>query len=559
VKHSPLKIAVVYSLCGAAWILLSDWLLHLFSSDTAVIARLSTLKGWAFIVVTALVLHRLIAADQAEIRRSGEAVREREELLRNVLDNLPVGVWLLDREGTITYGNRAGERIWDGRLHLGIDRFDEYRGWWLESGMRLAARDWGGARAVLTGREILCEEIEIETFSGVRKIILHSAVPLSDHQGKGAGAIVVCEDITLRKRMEQSLREQERVYRELFENNPQPMWVYEVASMAFLAVNDAAVNHYGYSRQEFLRMTLKDIRPPGDIPTLVASVSGDRGTFANVGVWRHLKKDGTPIFVAISTHDLLFKGLNARLVLVNDITGQRRVEAENAAYQARLRSMAAEMSMVEERERHRLATALHDRIGQVLALAKIRLGGMKDAAGADGCRRLGEEVRSLLDEAIGASRSLTSELSPPALHELGFPAALQTLCENFQKEHGLHLSFSADRSTGQLSDDLRILLFRGVRELLVNIVKHARAESCRVSCRLVDGRIRIEVADDGCGFDPASGGTSAIDGLGFGLFSIRERLHHLGGEMAIHSSPGQGAVVVLTAPLGENIPEESPS
>jgi len=549
--YSPLKIATIYALTGAFWILFSDWLLHLFVTDPVLVARLSTFKGWAFIAVTALVLYRLIVVDHRKIRRSGEAVREREELLRNVLETLPLGVWLLDRDGTITYGNRAGREIWGGNLLVGIDNFHEYKGWWLETGKRIRGEEWGGVRAIREGKVSLAEEIEIATFDGTKKIILHSAVPLRDQQGAIEGAIVVNEDITARKQMEKSLREQEKIYRELFENNPQPMWIYEVKTLKFLAVNDAAVEHYGYSRQEFLQMTLKDIRPEGDVPALISAVGTGRGRLTKAGVWQHHKKDATTIHVDLTTHDLLFNGSYARLVLINDVSGRLRVELENAAYQDRLRNLASEMSLVEERERRQLATSLHDQIGQVLALAKIRLGGMNTSVSSAESRQLAVELRELLDQAITSARSLTFELSPPILYELGFETALQALCENFQKQHGLSLEFSSDREPKPLSDDMKILLFRAVRELLVNAVKHARAGKIRVSCRRDHSRLLIVVVDDGIGFDSAASVANSPDGPGFGLFSIRERLHYLGGEITLESSPGRGTSVTLAVNLQE--------
>lgn len=553
--NSPLRISLIYVTAGAAWILLTDWLLHLIALDPAVIARLSTLKGWAFIAVTALILHRIISRDHAEIGRSNAVIREREELLRNVLDTIPVGVWLLDREGNISYGNPSGQDIWEGKLLVGIDRFDEYKGWWLASGERISAGEWAGTRAIRQGEMSIGEEIEIETFTGYRKIILHSAVPLRNRYDDIVGAIVVNEDISSRKRMENILREQERIYRELFENNPQPMWVYAVETMAFLAVNDAAVDHYGYSRQEFLRMTLKDIRHPENVAALTASVGSARDRFTHVGVWQHRKKNGVIIEVELTTHDLLFNESKARLVLINDITERLRVERENAAYQERLRFMASEMSLIEERERRKLATALHDGIGQVLALAKIRLGGVKESYSASDCRQLTDEVRQLLEQAIASSRSLTFELSPPVLHELGFESALRSLCENFQEQHGLRIEYLVDREPTPLVEDMRILLFRSVQELLVNIVKHAGAGNVRVSCRRNAGSMLVTVVDDGRGFDPAVGGAQSPDGIGFGLFSIRERLHHLGGEMTIDSVRDRGTAVTLAVPLQDSAKE----
>lgn len=347
----------------------------------------------------------------------------------------------------------------------------------------------------------------------------------------------------------ETVREEERIYRQLFENNPQPMWVYAIETMEFLAVNDAAVDHYGYSRQEFLGMTLRDIRLPGDLSALTASVEADRDPLAKVGLWQHRKKDSTLIDVEITTHDLFFSGRAARLVLINDVTERKRVERQNAAYQNRLRCMAAEMLLIEERERRQLAATLHDQVGQVLALAKIKLGALQEAASAGECHRSADAIRALIEQAISSSRSLTFELSPPILYELGFETAVQALCENFQQQHGLRLEFITDRESKPLSDDMGILLFRAIRELLVNTVKHAEARCVQISCRRKDDQIVVVVADDGRGFNTASSVTPSPQSGGCGLFSIRERLHHLGGEMTVDAACSHGTRVTLVAPL----------
>lgn len=121
-------------------------------------------------------------------------------------------------------------------------------------------------------------------------------------------------------------RRKDEQYRLLFETNPLPMWVYDLQTLSFLAVNDAAVNHYGYSREEFLKMTIKDIRPPEEIPRLLANISNDVGDFSQSATWRHRKKDGTIIDVEITSHAITFEGHTARLVAVNDVSERKRTE-----------------------------------------------------------------------------------------------------------------------------------------------------------------------------------------------------------------------------------------
>ncbi|MBC8031560.1 MAG: PAS domain S-box protein [Pyrinomonadaceae bacterium] len=140
-----------------------------------------------------------------------------------------------------------------------------------------------------------------------------------------------------RRRTEEELRENEERYRMLFDSNPQPMWVYDLETLAFLAVNGSAVRHYGYSQEEFLGMTIEDIRPAAEIPSLHASLADSLEEVGLPRAWRHVKKDGTLIEVEITSHLLVFDGRRAELILAHDITERQRLEAALLASQAQLR------------------------------------------------------------------------------------------------------------------------------------------------------------------------------------------------------------------------------
>jgi len=152
---------------------------------------------------------------------------------------------------------------------------------------------------------------------------------------------------------------------------------------------------------------------------------------------------------------------------------------------------------------------------------------------------------------------LTFDLSSPILYELGFEAAVAVwLTEEVEEKHNIATEFEKDKQVKPLDDDVRVLLFRDVRELLINVVKHAQAKKVKVSVRKAGNQIHVCVEDDGWGFDPAKIRATAVKKGGFGLFSIRQRLEELGGELEIESAPGQGTRATLIAPLKRETVDE---
>jgi PAS domain S-box-containing protein len=155
----------------------------------------------------------------AELVRAGETLREQarrveeaslaiqksEQLLRRVLDALPVGVWILEKDGRIARGNPAGQRIWAGEKLVGLEGFGEYKGWWAETGEPIKPEDWAAARAITKGETSIDELVEIECFDGTRKVILNSSLPILN-EGVIDGAIIVNQDITKRVQVERELR-----------------------------------------------------------------------------------------------------------------------------------------------------------------------------------------------------------------------------------------------------------------------------------------------------------------------------------------------------------------
>lgn len=151
------------------------------------------------------------------------------------------------------------------------------------------------------------------------------------------GLVCYFNDLTEDHSFEKQISLSEEHYRNLFENNPIPMWLFDFKTLQFLKVNEAAVNHYGYSNDEFLTMTIKDIRPPEDIPLLMSKLADFEKRMNNAGIWNHQKKDGSIIKVEVNTHNFIFEGKPARFVMINDVTENFRAEEELKLSESRYR------------------------------------------------------------------------------------------------------------------------------------------------------------------------------------------------------------------------------
>jgi two-component system, cell cycle sensor histidine kinase and response regulator CckA len=246
-------------------------------------------------------------------------IAERDARYRNLLEQAREGV-VAEAEGRIVFANPAAMKIflWT--------REEEWAG---KSFLDLAVPEAREALAAILGASAASGPPERHEVVGLKadgsRFEMEVTPARMTFQGKKATQAIL-RDITDRRRAEQALRESEERYRLLFENNPQPMWVFDNETLAFLAVNEAACQHYGYTRKEFLAMTIRDIRLAEEVPALLQSLASQSEEFHKAGVWRHRKKDGPGIAVEIASHPLLFSGRPAQLVLATDVTERMRAE-----------------------------------------------------------------------------------------------------------------------------------------------------------------------------------------------------------------------------------------
>lgn len=244
--------------------------------------------------------------------------------------------------------------------------------------------------------------------------------------------------------------------------------------------------------------------------------------------------ESKPSCAGIATISKNWSTSTAELATANQALAQRS---------AQLRTLASQLIETEQRERRRIAYVLHENFQQLLAAAKFSLQLFRDKGQATAA----DHAMESLDEAIAVSRSLTVELRPPILYELGLGPALEWLARQKSQKFDLAVQLHLDHQAEPAGDSLRIFLFEAARELLLNVAKHAQVKTADVTLSRVGNQIQLQVADRGVGFDPAQPPS------GFGLFSIRERVELLGGHIEVASRAGSGTCVTLTVPPTEPV------
>jgi len=389
-----------------------------------------------------------------------------------------------------------------------------------------------------------------------------TADPVFSEDGELAGAVHIMRDITASVRANEELRRSQRGLAEAQRIAHLGNWEWDMASnevrwsdevrrMFHMAHEETAATY-----EDFIERVHPEDR--ARVADAIRRAVRDGGPFSvehRVVLW-----DGSERFIQ-EIGEAVFdeSGRAVRLVgTVQDITERKLAEQRIEDYQRELRSLASELSLAEERQRRQVASFLHDYVAQALALAKIKLGAVRESVTDP--RVLAElaEVRSLVEQCIDYTRSLMADLSPPVLYEVGLEAALEELAAEIERRHGVTVEFQDDGQPKPVGEQMRVTLFQSARELLVNAIKHSDARRVRVCVRRDNEQIRVSVEDDGKGFDVREVGLRAVRGSGFGLFSVRERLDHVGGRLELQSAPGKGTSATLVAPLdpGAHAPAE---
>lgn len=304
--------------------------------------------------------------------------------------------------------------------------------------------------------------------------------------------------------------------------------------------------------KEALRATKKDLQT--SIGRLEKSrqalkISNERGNAIN----EELERSQAELHFLHEQLTAVNQQLQSKLSELDAAASQKTLagslEAHVRERTTRLRMLTAELTLTEERERRQLAQDLHDGLGQLLAILKIKLTSIKERERRGTFRGALKEIENLVDQSNQSVRTLMMQLNPPVLQALGLIPALEWLAEEMDRVYGLSVEIDRNGEQIALMEPAKTTIFRAVRELLINVSKHAACKSALVHCRCDGDSVKISVTDQGGGFFHDEGTTSEAGDCGFGLISIRDRIEFIGGEMSIDTAPGRGTTVTIVFPL----------
>jgi two-component system sensor histidine kinase UhpB len=350
-----------------------------------------------------------------------------------------------------------------------------------------------------------------------------------------------------RKQADETLRLSERKYKLLFESNPMPMWMLSRATFGIIAVNEAAVEHYGYTRDEFLRLRARDIGAGQDIEKHAGHGPDENSSVHKPGVWGHKKKNGSIIMVEIIAHDVMYEDNPATLVLANDVTEKLRAEAELANQQLLQHKLITETSIrVQERERNEIGTELHDNINQILAAAKLYLDLAISRKEPD--TGILQQSKENITLAITEIRKLSHTLVAPSLGDITLFHAIEELFTDIRTTTSLQLKFfGTNYNEKEIDKNINLMFYRIIQEQINNVVKHSGAKNVSVKLGATTNTVFLTIQDDGVGFD--SNKTSG----GVGLRNINNRVDFYDGTTRILSAPGEGCTLRVTIPVRQAV------
>lgn len=351
------------------------------------------------------------------------------------------------------------------------------------------------------------------------------------------------------RKAEEALWTSERQYRLFFEANPLACWVFSASDLRILAVNEAAVQQYGYSREEFIGLSTRDIMADASLPS-AARTNGPVQAFQIGTVHKHKTKSGKVLDVEEVWAPLRLDGKDARLAIVQDVTAKLQRE-ESRRREEMQRLLLERVLKAQEEERQRISRELHDEAGQLMTSLLVGLRSLGDARQLKDAKSQAKELRKITSKAIEEVGRLARGLHSSVLDQFGLKEAIEKVTREHSSLHStpVHLDFG-ETPFSELSAQLQIGIYRIIQEALTNVARHSRATSVGVRFEWSDPLLKLFIRDDGQGF--RSRNLSELPSKHLGIEGMRQRAIILGGALDIKSEPNKGTLIEVRLPVSRS-------
>ncbi|SMG21210.1 PAS domain S-box protein [Dethiosulfovibrio salsuginis] len=448
-----------------------------------------------------------------------EELRRRKEAIWAILESAPVAISLVT-EGAVEMVNKSGLALKDAPVVVSLAK---------------AVMDQGYG---LYGQEITLE------LDGEERFMIVNVVPYGPSSKE---VLVAGLDVTAERRMSrQILEERDFRYRRILNSIGDAVLLCRQGKDQRYRVdlaNPAAEEITGRRGINLLGMPLSTVFNATSLKRIEALIDDSNSPVSLTGGLRRTWGENIPVEMNL----MVFKDDGPTvLIVMRDISERIKASARERAYARQLRNLIGRLDRLEQEKRREMASYLHDVVGQNLASVKISLGLAKRSLGPEA--EVLDGAISLVNQVIDETRTMTFELASPLLDELGLLPALERLCEKLKEDHGLSVQIFHDRSWYDLDKPQRELLFRAVRELLINVAKHGQIDRAEVKLITRGQNLVAVVSDKGVGYDSKELDRGTTNS--FGLFGLKERLAQAGGELICRSAPGKGTVATVIIKRG---------
>ncbi|MEQ9308914.1 MAG: PAS domain S-box protein [Balneolaceae bacterium] len=489
--------------------------------------------GNEFVVVS-------VIRNVTERKKAERELKERNQFIEAIFENIPIGIAVnkIDTEETILANDEFSKIYgWPKEQLLNVRTFFEYVFKDPDIRNERLARF---KNVILSGdpNKMVWEKIPIDTEKGEIKYITAKNIPLPNQNQMISTVMDVTDNVLAEKELVKS----EKKYRHIFQNNPQPMWIFDLESLKFLEINEAAIKVYGYSREDFLSMKISEIRPERELSKLMDALEIENRMSDSEKEWVHKKKDGSEIIVNVYGSGIYYENRNARLILINDITEKKK--NKELLIESAIKG--------EDKERKRIAQELHDGIAQYLSAANLNLESIKKEVVnlSETKRERFKTTLSLIKKAMSDTRTLAYTLMPAELEEYGLVIAIKSLAQEIEKSANVKIQTSILIDENLLDGQMKNNFYRIIQEAINNAVKHGNADYIQISLSTKERLIICTIKDNGVGTDSATINKSS----GLGIKSMDARTETMSGKMSIKSEVEKGVEISIKVPLksGDN-------